>query len=84
MLELDVPYTWHRHWDEDLQAEWMEKIYTLHYSKPWIEAVNWYDQVDQFSFIKNGGLIANPNGDKKYAYHKIKSLRGMWRDAAAK
>jgi GH35 family endo-1,4-beta-xylanase len=82
--ELNMPYTWHRYWDEDLQAEWLEKMYTLHYSKPWVEAINWYDQVDQFSFIKNGGLIANPQGDKKFAYHKIKSLRNMWRDVAAK
>lgn len=82
--ELDLPYTWHRQWDEDLQAEWLEKIYTLHYSKPWIEAVNWYDQVDQFSFIKNGGLISNPQGDKKFAYHKLKHLRDDWRNAASK
>ena len=31
-------YEWRRPWDEDLQADWLEELYTLFYSKPWIEA----------------------------------------------
>ncbi len=30
----DEPYAWHRHWDEELQADWLEQVYTLWYSKP--------------------------------------------------
>lgn len=78
----EVPYTWHRHWDEDLQSDWLEKIYTLHYSKPWVEAINWYDFVDPYSFIKNGGVLANTKGEKKFAFEKLKHLRNIWRDAA--
>jgi GH35 family endo-1,4-beta-xylanase len=78
----DVPYTWHRHWDEDLQAEWMEKIYTLHYSKPWVEAINWYDQVDGYSFIKNGGILSSTDGTKKEVYNKFTELRKKWKEAA--
>src|SRR5690606_13315015 len=50
-------YVWDRPWDEELQADWMEGVYTLAYSKPWIEAANWYDFVDGPSWLPNGGLV---------------------------
>ena len=28
-----APYEWHRHWDEELQADWLENIFTYGYSK---------------------------------------------------
>jgi hypothetical protein len=72
------PYAWHRPWDEALQAEWLEGIYTLAYSKPFIEAVNWYDFVDPHSIIKNGGLLRSPRGEKKSSFDRIKLLRARW------
>jgi len=78
------PYSWHGRWDENLQAEWLEQVYTLHYAKPWVEAINWYDFVDQFSFIKNGGLLSDPQGTRKFAFDKMKSLKNIWKDAAKK
>ncbi len=78
------PYSWHREWDQDLQADWLEQIYSIMYSKPWIEAINWYDFVDPYSFIQNGGLLANPEGEKKEAYHRIIKLRDEWKHHAAK
>ncbi|HEY6907151.1 MAG TPA: endo-1,4-beta-xylanase [Ignavibacteriaceae bacterium] len=73
------PYVWHRNWDQDLQAEWLEGLYTLAYSKPWIEAVNWYDFVDPYSWIKNGGLIESPNGQKKVSYERLLKLQKEWK-----
>jgi GH35 family endo-1,4-beta-xylanase len=72
------PYIWHRHWDQNLQAEWLEGLYTLAYSKKWIEAVNWYDFVDPYSWIKNGGLIESPKGEKKVAYERLMKLQKVW------
>lgn len=72
------PYDWHRPWDEELQADWLEQIYTILYSKPWIEAINWYDFVDPYSFIKNGGLLASPKGDVKPAYERLVKLEEKW------
>lgn len=34
------PYASHRHWDEELQANWLEQVYTIFYSKPYIKAIN--------------------------------------------
>jgi hypothetical protein len=73
------PYDWHRPWDEELQADWLEEIYTILYSKPWIEAVNWYDFVDPYSFIKNGGLLSSPKGEVKPAYERLESLKMKWK-----
>jgi len=69
---------------ENLQAEWLEQIYTVLYSKPWIEAINWYDFVDPYSFIQNGGLLANPEGEKKEAYHRLKKLKENWKQNSKK
>jgi endo-1,4-beta-xylanase len=73
------PYVWHRNWDQELQAEWLEGLYTMAYSKPWIEAVNWYDFVDPYSWIKNGGLITSPQGEKKAAYDRLLKLKKEWK-----
>lgn len=73
------PYIWHRHWDEELQADWLEGLYTLAYSKPYIEAVNWYDFVDPHSWIKNGGLLRSPKGEKKAVFDRLKKLQQQWK-----
>jgi hypothetical protein len=78
----DEPYIWHCHWDEELQADWLEGLYTLAYSKPWIEAVNWYDFVDPHSFIKNGGLLRSPKGERKAAFHRLRALKERFKTIA--
>ncbi len=72
------PYPWHRPWDEELQADWMEGLYTLAYSKPWIEACNWYDFLDGQAWIKNGGLVSNAQGERKPVFHRLKALQEQW------
>ncbi|MHB8579257.1 MAG: endo-1,4-beta-xylanase [Ignavibacteriaceae bacterium] len=72
-------FAWHRPWDENLQADWIEGVYTLAFSKPWVEAINWYDFVDPFGWIKNGGLLSSPNGEKKEAFLRIKKLKDKWK-----
>lgn len=74
------PFAWHGQWTEELQADWLEGVYTLAYSKPWIEAVNWYDFVDPFSWIKGGGLISSPNGEKKLAFTRLIELQKKWKN----
>lgn len=73
------PYIWHRPWDQELQADWLEGLYTLAYSKPWIEAVNWYDFVDPYSWIKGGGLLESPKGEKKAAYDRLINLQNKFK-----
>ena len=72
------PYEWHRHWDEELQADWLEGVFTYGYSKPFIEAANWYDFVDPFGFLKDGGILRSPEGEKKAAFDRLLKLKNQW------
>lgn len=76
----DEPFIWRRYWDEDLQADWLEGLYTMAYAKPWIEAVNWYDFVDPYSWIKTGGLLRSPKGEPRAAYHRLMKLQEEWKN----
>jgi hypothetical protein len=55
-------------------------VFTLAYSKPFIEAANWFDLVDPHSFIRNGGLLLSPRGEKKAAFDRLKSLTEQWKN----
>jgi GH35 family endo-1,4-beta-xylanase len=72
------PYEWHRHWDEELQADWLEKIFTIGYSKPYIQAANWYDFADPIGFLKSGGILRSVNGEKKAACDRLLELKHKW------
>ncbi|MGE5795597.1 MAG: endo-1,4-beta-xylanase [Ignavibacteria bacterium] len=72
------PYEWHRHWDEELQADWLEYIFSYAYSKSDIEAANWYDFVDPFAFLNKGGLLRSVNGEEKSAVDRLLKLKEKW------
>lgn len=73
------PYIWRRPWDEELQADWLEGFYTLAYSKPYIEGAHWFDFVDPFYFIENGGLLRSAKGEKKAAFDRLMALQRRWK-----
>lgn len=73
----DEPHAWHRPWDEELQADWLEQVYTIYYSRPSVKAINWYDFADFRTFIVNGGLIRE-DATPKRSFERLKSLLGSW------
>jgi len=73
----DIPYDWHRPWDEELQADWLEQVYTLYYSKPNIKAINWYDFSNFRPFIVNGGLVSE-SCEPKRSFWRLKELLESW------
>jgi endo-1,4-beta-xylanase len=74
------PYLWHQPWDEESQADWLEQIYTLAYSKDYIKACNWFDFVDPHSYMENGGLLRSPKGETKEAYDRLDNLKTKWQN----
>ena len=48
---------WHRPWDAQLQAEWMEAVYTLALSKPYVESIAWANLADIRPSLPGGGLL---------------------------
>ncbi|HEX9654210.1 MAG TPA: endo-1,4-beta-xylanase [bacterium] len=71
------PYDWHRYWDEELQADWLEQVYTLYYSRQSIKAINWYDFSNFRPFIHNGGLVRE-DCSTKASFHRLKNLLQKW------
>jgi len=68
---------WHAPWSEAIQADWVEQVYTLAYSKPEIKAVSWWDLSDQATFWPFGGLL-NRENQPKAAYYRLQGLKTAW------
>lgn len=75
----EEPYIWRRYWDEELAADWMEAVYTLFYSKPFIENCSWFDFIDPTAYQQHGGLFRTAEGGKKAAWHRLKNLQDRWK-----
>jgi len=65
---------WHRPWDPQLQAEWMDAVYKLAFSKPYVESVAWADLADMSHTIPGGGLLDDMLKPKP-SYGKLQDLR---------
>ena len=48
---------WRRPWDPQLQAEWMEAVYQVALSKPFVESVAWGNLADVRQTLPGGGLF---------------------------
>lgn len=69
---------WHQHWDEQAQAEYVEKFYTIAFSKPTVQAITWsWGISDEDAFIIDGGLLG-PSLKPKPAYFTLKRLIESW------
>ncbi len=69
---------WHSPWSESVQADWVEQFYTLCYSKPYIQAITWWDFADIGHFWPYGGLL-DANLRPKPSFFKLSSLIHQWR-----
>ncbi len=48
---------WRRPWDPQLQADWLEALYHLALSKPFVESVAWGNLADINQTVPGGGLL---------------------------
>src|ERR1035437_2867664 len=67
--------TWHNEFTESVQADWVESAYTIAYSKPWVEAITYWD----FNGKGRDGFIQE-DGTPRESYHRLKNLIGKWRN----
>jgi endo-1,4-beta-xylanase len=69
---------WHGPWSEEMQADWLEGIYTIVYSKPEFEAIGWWDVADTLGrFWPYGGLLRT-DLTPKLAFHRLGELQKAW------
>lgn len=74
---------WHRPWDPQLQAEWMEAVYQLALSKPFVEAVAWSNLADLRQTIPGGGLLDDMLQPKP-SFTKLQQMREKYKLVAKK
>ena len=69
---------WHGPWNETMQADWAEAMYTLAYSKEQFEAITWWDFADvKGKFWPFGGLLRGDMTPKE-GYVRLQELRKRW------
>lgn len=74
---------WHGPWSESTQADWMEAIYTLCYSKPTFDGVTWWDFSDHKGrFWPFGGMLREDQTPKE-SYNRLIDLQKRWGVAKA-
>jgi endo-1,4-beta-xylanase len=68
---------WHQPWSETIQADWVEQFYTICYSKPYINAITWWDFADGGQFWPHGGLLRQDLQPKE-AFYRLRKLKQEW------
>src|SRR5687768_5903290 len=65
---------WHKPWDPQLQAEWMDAVYKLAMSKPYVESIAWGNLADLSHTVPAGGLMDDMLKPKP-SFNKLQELR---------
>jgi hypothetical protein len=71
---------WHRPWDPQLQAEWLEAVYRVALSKPFVESVAWSNLADMGQTLPAGGLLDDMLQPKPVfeRLHKMRDQFHQW------
>ncbi len=71
-------YRWHRPWDEELQADWLEGVFAVCMSKDYVAEFCWWDLADyEDCYFPWGGLVDH-NYHPKAAYHRLRRIVQRW------
>lgn len=74
---------WRQSWSENVQAHWMEAVYNVVLSKPFVDSVTWLDLADHaLSAMPRGGL-ADGQFKAKPAYQRLVTMRKQFHKAEA-
>jgi endo-1,4-beta-xylanase len=74
-------FPWHgKEFTETIQADWVESVYTMLYSKTYVDAITWWDMTDP-GFVPHGGFF-NQDMSPKESYSRLKSLLDKWKNAS--
>ena len=77
-LNPELAGRWHRPWDPELQAEWIDAFYQMALSKPFVEAIAWNNVADVNCTLPAGGLLDDMLQPKP-AFAKIQQFRERFR-----
>jgi GH35 family endo-1,4-beta-xylanase len=72
-------FVWHgEQFTEESQAQWVDWFYKIAFSKPYVDAVTWWDFADP-AFIPNGGYL-RADLTPKPSYERLLALQTKWRE----
>jgi len=74
---------WHRPWDPQLQAEWLEAVYRIAMSKPFIESIAWGSLADISPALAGGGLLDDMLQPKP-AFTRLQAMREQFHSWSTK
>jgi GH35 family endo-1,4-beta-xylanase len=69
---------WHGEWSEATQADWLEAVYTLCYSKPAFQGITWWDFSDHRGRFWPFGGILREDQSPKQSYNRLIELQKRW------
>ena len=69
---------WRRPWDPQLQADWMEAVYHMALSKPFVESIAWANLADLSPSLPGGGLFDDMLRAKP-AFQRLQLIREKFR-----
>jgi hypothetical protein len=65
---------WRRPWDPQLQAEWLDAVYQIALSKPFVESIAWGNLADINQTVPGGGVLDDMY-QRKAAFDKLQAWR---------
>jgi len=65
---------WKKPWDPHVQADWLEAVYNIALSKPFVESVAWGNLVDINQTLPGGGLLDDMYQPKP-AFERLQQMR---------
>jgi hypothetical protein len=68
---------WHTPWDPARQGKWLENVYKLALSKPFVESIAWGNLSDVGTTLPGGGLLDDMLRPKP-AYLKLQELHDQY------
>ena len=74
---------WHKPWDANVQAEWMDQFYRVCLSKPFVESISWGNLADMRPSLPSGGLMDDLLQPKP-VFERLQQLREKIHPTAAR
>jgi hypothetical protein len=69
---------WRKPWDPQVQAEWMEAVYNMALSKPFVESIAWANLADLQPSLPAGGLLDDMLRPKP-SFQRLQQMREKFR-----
>ncbi len=68
---------WREPWNEEIQAEYAARVYTIAFANPWVQSIGWWDITDEKPSVRHGGLL-RADGSPKPVFTRLKDLIASW------